>query len=262
MSRPFVVGYFPEITRTFPRILQFLFPDDNAEICPEVVPKTIRHPSLAVFALGGIWIGSYGAYQYKTLEWWRAAFGCFGLMNFFALLLHCLVTITPGKTEVEEHPLLWSLDCIFTGMSSCAIVGACLDTLVDSAHFWRGVTFTICFSSALVAAAVFYTSTITIGLELFYLIPLAFAGQVCFVAMLKNYQPECFATVVLGGLLPVAGIIFDGYSCQFMLKNIFYDLFGTPALIFAGCDIAFAGLKMWIDSVYVRRKATDDLKRH
>ncbi|GAX13231.1 hypothetical protein FisN_17Hu164 [Fistulifera solaris] len=261
MSRPFVAGYFPEITRTFPRVLQLLFPDDIAQLCPEFVPGSVRHPSLAVFALGGIWIGAQGAYQYKTLRWWRAAFGCFGLMNFFALFLHCLVTITPGRTEVEEQPLLWSLDCLFTGLSSCAIVGACLDRLIDSARFWKAVTFAICLTSALLATVIFCRHTSTIGLELFYLVPLAFAGQVCFAAMLKELRPACLATVVLGGLLPVAGVVFDRYSCQIMRESVFYDLLGAPALMFAGCDVAFMGLKMWIDSIFFRRKSSDDLKR-
>lgn len=255
MSQQFVAGFFPEVTRSFPRVFQFLFPDDVAEKCPEVIILgTIRNPSLAIFALWGISIGARGVGKYSTLWWWRTAFGCFGLMNLVALPLHCLVSVTHGKTAVEEFPWLWLFDCILTGISSFAIVGACLDKLVDSARFWQTIISTICLSSALFAVVIFYTHAITLGVELYYLVPLIFAGQTCFLALLKNFRPGCTGIVVLGGLLAGAGILADPFFCRSMEQTLCYDLFTAPALMFAGCDVAFVGLETWIDSVYNRRK--------
>lgn len=249
MSHRFVAGYFPHVTRTFPRWFLFLFPDEVQ--CPEVIVfDTIRNPSLAIFALCGIGIGARGAFRtLNTTLWWRTAFAFFGFMNLVALLLHCLVTPSSQTTSAaQDFPLLWFLDCLFTGMSSFAIMGACFETLVESARVWQTMTLTIGSVTALLAAILFCQRSVTMGAELYYLLPLILAGTVCLLTNFKDFRGGT-VIILLGGLLCGAGILFDPFLCRSWV-SYYHDPLTAPSLMFAGCDVSFVGIGMWIESVY------------
>jgi hypothetical protein len=160
MSKVFVHSFFPAhsslLDTYLPAVSQLLLPDDVAELCPEPTLKVtvpllfrsllpvstssiivVRNPVLAFAAIVGMAIGFGGARRYYhwhhydsttyTSILWSVAYLCFGLMNFVALPLHCLVESSTTEDNVAlQHPWLWVLDCFLTGASSLAIILASL----------------------------------------------------------------------------------------------------------------------------------------
>ena len=133
-----------------PRTLNFFYPQDVVEACPEqsvsnvlgVDIITIRRPFLAMFAVLGITIGFVGAYrlqftfpsdisspnEHSTCQsrfYWTIAFLSFGLMNFSVLFLHCLLSFPEetGKSPLERQ-LSWVGDTFTTGVFGSALWAA------------------------------------------------------------------------------------------------------------------------------------------
>jgi len=295
MSQAFIKSFFPAVTTLIPEtILQYLLPDDVALLCPESViiinneTVVIRNPALAVAAIVGLLVGFAGARRYKHL--WSAAFGCFGLMNAVAVPLHCWVVVPATNTSnlAISHPLLWILDCFFTGASSMALIAAGLGlcsnsnkqmsrpvrivrrvlqpsfalrptaTAMQSWLQWNGL--------GVAAIGLFYSFTggsilQTLALELWYLAPVVVAGQVLLPLIVMDAtdatdtpnSASCRTAVVwvlAGVTCAVVGLWLDANLCRWTTAIGWetLDALTATTLVFAGCDMAFVGVGLWLDA--------------
>jgi hypothetical protein len=220
---------------------------------------------------------------------WSVAYACFGLMNAVALPLHCLVESSSTETTVTIlHPWLWVLDCFLTGASSVAIILASvavyyqhrrrifpakLVTLLNKYKYeptmfswvrWNsiGVASTACF---------FWFSKEqmmkTLPLELWYLAPTAIAGYVLFPLLFlvtsgdgkdNNKDHSGALCCVVGGSFAVLGLALDATLCRWT-RNALWDGLMASTLTFWGCDIAFSGMGLWLNTAPLER--TVDQKR-
>lgn len=133
-------------------VYESVFPSDVVEQCPEVVTIIanidlmtirIRNPMLLLWAVVGavfglhrsvvLWNVSVANQQQKqdTMKLWAVAFWFFGLMNVVAIPLHSLLPVVVAADNVhplllpQQYPMLWILDCYFTGAFATAILCAC-----------------------------------------------------------------------------------------------------------------------------------------
>ena len=113
----------------------------------------VRNPILSIWAAIGLGVGLYGAYQLllrvllrrrqqkqqqhssssssSSLLFFAGAFFWFAMMNATALPLHCFYETAALQQQQKQHntaasqyPILWSLDCWATGISSfCIMIG-------------------------------------------------------------------------------------------------------------------------------------------
>jgi hypothetical protein len=275
MSQQFIRSFFPSLASHFPRSIGRLFPADVAILCPEAtltvsVPiimdavNSVRNPVLAVHAIVGIFIGIVGSRSYSMYEGglWSMAFFCFGGMNVAAFPLHCILP-TPYDAP-SQYPLLWAFDCFFTGSSAMALVGASLCLYKNDRRFrklnalfnkptirswirWNRIGF------AAIGLFFFLPDTIlmrTLPLELWYLVPCILAGFVLLLLLLlgsKKPKRGALTMLLLGGVCVVAGPVLDAPLCRWT-RGALGDALTVSTLTFAGSDLAFVGIGMWLMS--------------
>jgi hypothetical protein len=274
MSKQFVESFFPNIfarlRRTTPTIIDFFFPDDVAQLCPEVAVDvhgyfTIHNPVLAVGAVVGILIGLGGAWRLgPTMHVsWTIAFLCFGLMNATALPLHCFLPDDDTKTMPEHYPIWWMLDCLFTGWSATALTSACLDLYLRRSLLVEGkmLPYIWWLGNAILAAlsiTSFASHQVTLGLELVYLLPIGIAACALWPLMiwssLNNWVRQERGWIILlisicvsalGGTIVVLGALLDATVCRY-IGQPWGDTFMVATMAFWGCDVAFAGIAVWL----------------
>lgn len=309
MSKLFIQSFFPSgmalLEQRLPRLVECLFPFDVAQQCPEVSVGRIRNPVLALAALLGIGVGMYGFQRYfscylkkkqfirdherkntatraaeanetDTVLLWSLAFFCFSGMNLVALPLHCLVPPLV-ETYPRQYPLLWMLDCVLTGASSLALVGAArnettqlikrlplatqskgswerllvllhlpvlgniLPTTGRSLMWWNAL-----FGVASVFAFFIYETTLL--MELVYLGPMILAFPLLLQFLLVSYNDtlsHSWGVVVLfvfvGCATTLGSIFWDAPACRTWGLQT-YDLWFAGTGVFAGSNLVFAGL--------------------
>ena len=139
MSKQFAESFFPStlalLHHYVPSVIDWALPPNLDVTCPEVVltlpaqdskvPLSIRHPTLAAGALVGLLVGVVGWRRYRRDQAsWANAFIYFGAMNTVALPLHCVLPRALHVSKPHQYPMLWMLDCLFTGLSSiCLVLG-------------------------------------------------------------------------------------------------------------------------------------------
>lgn len=286
--------FFPSLIRhslqhsTGKQIYSSLFPLETARLCPEqsyqLKSTVIRLPYLGVFAIWGVLIGFIGCIlliskvqriskhddssikQRHNLLHLCLAFFMFGGMNLCGIYIHCLWD-APETSYSISTPIGWALDCYFTGCSGCslAFLGLCniMVSLGLSSLFYL---YLVVQSMGMV----FLLHFLLLGgdtsfLELWYLVPVAFAGlilslnvavgsmQICrsqsgTMGALLRISREYYIGVFLllfGTFLALGGIVFDATLCDIVGSSpLFLDLLTTSTLLFLGCDVVFVGLLM------------------
>ena len=102
---------------------------------------------------------------------------------------------------------------------------------------------------------------------MFYLVPVEAAALCLFPLLIisafnisgerNNYSIAGAWIAIFGGAVLVLGVVFDAQLCYFVSDNlpsikaspILYDMFNLVTLVFLGCDIAFLGLNIWVQSL-------------
>jgi hypothetical protein len=149
-----------------------------------------------------------------SLRFFAAAFLFFGLMNLFALPLHCLVS-SPSNISSQsnilpqEYAILWVFDFLMTGWSAMALtIGCDYDTICNQSEsaslyhlpplkdmkLWNKYILIGAITSFLTLLT-FKSYNITIGIELMYLLPVVTAATKCCTIILKcssNYFCKSF----------------------------------------------------------------------
>jgi hypothetical protein len=205
------------------------------------------------------------------------AFLTFGGMNLCALFIHCLWE-APDPSYPVSTPLLWALDCFFTGVSASSLAFASLARLLPT-----NISTTFLFYAYMllqILGTIFLTHFLvvdeaTIFLECWYLIPILPAGYIilCDVAIetcekdtktctslqlplkllralsIRFQQDWGLAIYLIGGMFALGGVIFDACACYAIgVSNTLLDLPTAGTCVFLGCDIVFAGLHiLWCD---------------
>jgi hypothetical protein len=265
MSRVFVESFFPatvQILQSHPvtsDIHERFFPDQIRELCPEIVIREIRNPVLCLQAVTGAMLGLYGAYRtHKNERLWSIAFIFFGLMNVVAAPLHCFLPVHDDSTLPQQYPILWVLDNLFTGVSSTAIISACLREFKDRSSW------TFALSSSLISEWLVCNSTLggasvaaflifdwKLPLELWYLLPTVWAGAAVAPLLVMDAREgqisgNAWRSLVLCGVaaaLVLCGLVLDAPFCRIFSHSSFaLDTFTAPTLVFAACNLAFGGL--------------------
>ena len=117
-----------------------------------------------------------------------------------------------------------------------------------------------------------FEALLSLSVELAYLVPLLAStiflfplvaigavGKFGFVneKILQYQQFNGAHIAVCGGLLIVASLPLDAPLCKLVTSHapnvkesfLFYDIYHLPTILFAGCDVAFLGLDMWLDAL-------------
>jgi hypothetical protein len=108
----------------------------------------------------------------------------------------------------------------------------------------------------------------TLPLELWYLVPIAIAGQVLFplIFLLTSSsdghkdRSGLFCCIV-GAAVVVLGLVLDATLCRCTLGAQIWDGLMASSLTFWGCDIAFYGMGLWLDTAVFARSITDRKKQ-
>jgi hypothetical protein len=275
MSKKFIIErFFPSIYGTvktiIPRTYSAILPDDIAVLCPEptiafsyptVISNDkapsiliIRNPLLFANAILGFVIGMFGGIRFaknKEQLCWSHSFFNFAMMNVTAMLLHCLLP-PPESIYADQHPVLWFLDCYFTGVSSTLIVGGTLGCLHTTPK-WTPRTW-ICLANGLglIAAGFFLqltrinSSIRTLSLELWYLIPTVFAGCLLLPSLYFGKRTKRGLTIALyvGCSLCLIGALFDAKRCRLAHGMLLM----ASSLVFTGCNVVFVLLGLSLDA--------------
>jgi hypothetical protein len=103
----------------------------------------------------------------------------------------------------------------------------------------------------------------TLPLELWYLVPIAIAGQVLFplIFLLTSSDGHkdrsgLFCCIVSAAVV-VLGLVLDATLCRWTQGAQVWDGFMAGSLVFWGCDIAFFGMGLWLDKIVFARSMTD-----
>ena len=277
MSKKFIERFFPSITgiakTIIPRTYSAFLPDDVAVLCPEptIVLSSptiinngkaasiliIRNPVLLVAAILGVVIGVFGGIRFakkKEQIIWSQSFLNFAMMNVTAILLHCLL---PPLESIyaDQYPILWFLDCYFTGVSSTLIVGGALGSL----HIlkWTSRTWILIANGLGIASGFFLqltridSSIRTLPLELWYLIPTQFAG--CLLPSLLYFGKRTNRGLIIilllyvGCSLCLIGALFDAKLCR-LTHGMLLDTLTASTLVFTACNVAFVVLGLSLDT--------------
>ncbi|KAL7521148.1 hypothetical protein ACHAWX_005846 [Stephanocyclus meneghinianus] len=302
MSRQMILTFFPSFTQRAQRnpigsfLWRTLFPVESANRCPEAFYETestiIRLPYLGVSAILGVVIGFSGAISLISDSadnngntailndsnfYTVVAFLTFGGMNLCALFIHCLWE-APDPSYPVSYPLLWALDCFFTGVSASSLAFASLARLLPTNVSTRFLFYAYMLLHTL--GIIFLTHFLvageaTIFLEVWYLIPILPAGYIilCDVTIetcemnlkmctplqlpskllralsIRFQQDWGLAIFLIGIMFALGGIIFDASACYAIgVSNTLLDLPTAGTCVFLGCDIVFAGLHiLWCD---------------
>ena len=276
-----------------------LFPTSAAEQCPEAIFEwdesiNIRQPYLAISAALGILVGVAGAIVFgsraaadngkmetttkKTLAYPNEcniyldiAYVTFGAMNICGLLIHCLWD-APNPTYPKSSPLLWALDCFFTGVSASSLGFASLTNLLEKRYeikylpYYYMLLQTI--GLVILISFLWVDPSTTICLELWYLLPPIPAGILILADLAISYssnenfdngktpfstyvrclqerlmEEKAVLIFVSGSMIALSGILLDAPFCSVVGADTFVlDLPTAGTLMFLGCDIAFLGL--------------------
>ena len=219
MSRALVESFFPalvEILQEYnPTLYESLFPTDVAELCPvvEVVGRQLQHPMLGLWALWGLCVGLVG---YRNTS--QYSYLWFAVMNAAAIPLHCLGIHTR---------LFWFLDAYATGASALEI----------GLRQWNGRSHyaPVCIGVFIAGLLSVFLLQSTLLLELWYLLPVAWAGGALFWKDAQRYR-----SVLSVGMLLALAVVWDPYLCRSGV--VYYDFFYSGTLIFGLCDLAFVCL--------------------
>jgi hypothetical protein len=225
---------------------------------------------------------------------WSMAYLCFGLMNAVALPLHCLVESSATDNMALQHPWLWVLDCFLTGASSLAIILASLSVyqrhifptkwlsgntsmitvallhlFMYEPNLYSWIRWNSNIGVASIACFLWCSySTVndeppqdilsmmkTLPLELWYLVPIAVAGQALFPLLFLLTSSDghkdrsgLFCCIV-GAVVVVLGLVLDATLCRWTLGAEVWDGLMASSLTFWGCDIAFYGMGLWLDKI-------------
>jgi hypothetical protein len=263
--------------------LKCLFPVEVSELCPEAVLKVqshvIRLPYLGGSAIFGIVVGVSGAIffgcRHFTAQCYEVylivSYATFGAMNLCGLFIHCIWE-APDPSYPITTPVLWALDCFFTGVSATSLGFASVDRLLSSNSSKRWLYYTFMLLQAV--GSIFLLDFLVLGettilLELWYLLPpipvgwiILFDASVESLNMkkgqsnviqqisklpqtiwIRSKQEWCFAIYLLGFMVSCGGVIFDVPACYLIgVKSHLLDLPTATTCLFLGCDLAFAGL--------------------
>ena len=280
MSKQLIEAFFPATARLLEDnfmgalLLDRLYPDEAAQLCPEVSisigeDAMLRQPVLAVSAVVGMLIGLVGSiplYQQQPKPYWALAFLTFGLMNMAGLLLHCILE-APDPDYPQAYPMLWMWDCYMTGVSSSFLLLAGwqdLGYLSDKKPSTRWVLL-LANTQQLVGVLSIYLflhRKNTYPLELWYLIPPhLLLGNGLWLVPWKNNNPYLLWRMIreavsnstggalfsLGAIAALSGVVLDAPFC-FVFQNYFFDFLTSGTLMFLGCDLAFGGIFLWVSS--------------
>jgi len=212
---------------------------------------------------------------------WALSLIFFGLMNACALPLHCLVPA--HKNLAVEYPLLWLLDCYFTGASSMAILTACrrerqYDTLgayraeegryhivrngghgeSDGSGLFLSVLqeWSLWNLPGVACILAFVLFSYTLPLELWYVVPTVVlaAGAVLRKMLLEyirdGYRGSFHGAIAVALVMGVEGILLDAPCCRNGLQGgLYMDVFMMGNAVFCACNVAFGALfwRAWTD---------------
>jgi hypothetical protein len=167
--------------------------------------------------------------------------------------------------NLQQNPLLWSIDTYMTGASSiCLFMAAMeesipflLDILLPSSFEklqllspgWMVRTFGQSLQSIGVACLLWFWmvplswKSLPLGLEDWYLFTPFLAGVAVIVFLCQIGQGRHLGNVVfvLGLFLAVGSVVMDRPLCQ-LLGTTFLDVFTAANGIFLACDLCFLGL--------------------
>jgi hypothetical protein len=104
----------------------------------------------------------------------------------------------------------------------------------------------------------------TLPLELWYLVPTAMAGHVLFPLLFlltsseyhKDRWSGAFCCIV-GAAFVVLGLALDATLCRWTQGALTWDGLYASTLTFWGCDIAFYGMGLWLDTALFARSSMD-----
>ena len=211
--------------------------------------------------------------------YFQMAFASFGCMNVVAIPLHVIIPINqPTLTNINS--LLWAMDCLMTGWSSLGLVMGCWALRhhlrkIESTHEiscrhlqmqpYASFIGLVCAGWPIVAIVRFLWYEETLGLELFYLIPTIAAGCILFPLLVLSGQTMlgkkvetmnannrthitgCLTTII-GGACVLLGLVLDATACHHFHKK-WGDSFMLATTTFWGCDVAFFGVWLWLQSI-------------
>jgi hypothetical protein len=282
MSKKLIECFLPSITgivkTIIPRTYSAVLPDDIAVLCPEptIVLSSptiinngkatsiliIRNPVLLVAAILGVVIGVFGGIRFakKKGQIWSQSFFNFAMMNVTAILLHCLL---PPLESIyaDQYPILWFLDCYFTGVSSTLIAGGALGFL----HIlkWTSRTWILTANGLGIASGFFFqltridSSIRTLSLELWYLIPTVFAGCLLLPSLYFGKRTDRGLIIILlyvGCSLCLIGALFvDAKLCR-LTHGMLLDTLTASSLVFTACNVAFLLLGLSLDTQCAGKK--------
>lgn len=292
MSKEFALSFFPSVLSfiSSPDLrdtrISFLvdawdaiFPDEVASLCslPPQRSNVPQRPCLAIAASLGAWIGfRLGSFHHKRLQvdgvennilvhsihnTWSKSLLAFGSMNVVAIMHHCI--IPPPSTYQNMHStrryidnILWSADCIFTGVSSIHL--SVLVFMLYSVHHrmnqnsiinvktkkiqfkrvvktWEIMVHVLMFGVAgaipipyqlLYNGNVDFLAAMSTSVELTYIIPVIIAANLLFplaadtAINVSGRYSRASSTgariAILGGMLLVGGIALDASLCFFV----------------------------------------------
>ena len=297
MSREFAVQFFPSLSSvvqaspgTVRDVWDTLFPLDVAEACTvpiydDSAPSYVPHrPCTFLAALLGMYVGlgsGHGRGRKPTrenagvVEAFSKSTKAFGLMNLTAIFHH---SIFPPSQKWSSQGLkdlidllLWSADCIFTGVScSFAIEMAVLlyalhlgtntdDERIRQCVFGSQVMLSAIISVYLVAkGSIDPSRAVGTSIELFYLLPLATAATAVLPLVARTIRKTSGASISLLGMgIILVGIISDAPICRYISQQnpslaespFLFDAFHLATFVFFGCDVIFIGLSIWLDEI-------------
>jgi hypothetical protein len=103
----------------------------------------------------------------------------------------------------------------------------------------------------------------TLPLELWYLVPTAIAGHVLLPLLFLVTSSDDHKDrsggfwCIAGGALVVLGVVLDATLCRRTQGALVWDGLMVSTLVFLGCDIAFYGMGLWLDTAVFKRSSMD-----
>ncbi|KAL7504579.1 hypothetical protein ACHAXN_002191 [Cyclotella atomus] len=314
MSRQMVQSFFPSFIQYAQNIRlgnwiwETLFPTGLAEQCPEpvyeMISQSIRLPYLGVSAILGVAIGAVGSmiFGYKVIVqrsrsiisnqcrcnvYLCVAYLTFGAMNMCGLVIHCIWD-APSPSYPVSTPILWALDCYFTGVSASSLAFASLESILSNSIISSATLYTYVVLQVLavyILVQFMMTTETTILLEMWYLAPVLPAGFVILFDVVletmkkQSNQSNAMQPLVLalwnrlgnddglrmfmfGCTFALGGIVWDSIMCQNIgTSTILYDLFTASTCLFLGCDFAFIGvLVFWCNRANCKNMPNANMK--
>ncbi|PNH10298.1 hypothetical protein TSOC_002984 [Tetrabaena socialis] len=264
MSAEFIDVFFPSTSRllrtTFPDAFDAIFPPELQRSCASpayVLP--IRWPSLVPLTLLGVGVGAFGLVQCRadalkprrpSTPALSLSFAFYSLMNFSALLAHCLL-----PREHFWQPILVALDIASTACCSCSALYGCRSRELEGALRWgsaqqqrrsqRRQALTLAAMNCLLCAAAFFGPRVPFLPELLYI------GSACIAAAVvgtyvrgrptRGRQALWRALLFGGGALAGAGVPLDARLCAVAGPHI-----NCVVVLFAGCHLIMFALAMYV----------------